>query len=319
MNIIEKKIIGINIGGTKCSVVTGLYSNDDCTIITKEELSTLELVTPENILARFDSIIDKLINEDNGYSSIGISCGGPLDNELGIILGPPNLIGWERVEIVKHFTDRYNIPCFLQNDANACALAEWKVGSGKGYENVIFLTFGTGMGAGIILNNRLYNGTNGMAGEIGHMRVSDFGPVGYGKSGSFEGFCSGGGIKQLTLTMLEELSQQQIEHVLHKKGDKVSALDVFTLAKENDPMCMKICQTVGQYLGKGLSVLIDLLNPQAIVIGSIFTRNYDMLYPIVTAEIDKETLQLSASVCKILPAKLDENIGDYAALVTALY
>ena len=101
----------------------------------------------------------------------------------------------------------------MQNDANAGAIAEWKYGAGKGYNNLIFLTFGTGMGAGLILNGKLYSGTTDLAGEVGHIRLAEMGPVGFGKAGSFEGFCSGGGIAQLAQIKVREKLQM---------GEKVS-------------------------------------------------------------------------------------------------
>src|SRR5690606_15592063 len=130
-------------------------------------------------------------------AAIGISCGGPLDSRRGVILSPPNLPGWDRIPVVEVFQQAFKVPVALQNDANAGALAEWLWGAGRGSHNMIFLTFGTGMGAGLILNGQLYSGTNDLAGEVGHIRLAPDGPVGYGKAGSFEGFCSGGGIKQL--------------------------------------------------------------------------------------------------------------------------
>ena len=115
------------------------------------------------------------------------------------------------MHIVEWLQNRINVPAFPQNDANACALAEWQFGAGRGCKNMVFLTFGTGMGAGLILDGRLYAGTNDMAGEAGHMRLAPDGPEGYGKRGSFEGFCSGGGIRQLAQMELgKDLSCKQV-------------------------------------------------------------------------------------------------------------
>ena len=112
-------------------------------------------------------------------------------------MSPPNLPGWDNIDIVKQIKTHFGVPVHLQNDANACALAEWKFGAGRGTKNMVFLTFGTGLGAGLILDGKLYSGTNDNAAELGHIRLDRFGPVGFGKTGSFEGFCSGGGIAQL--------------------------------------------------------------------------------------------------------------------------
>ena len=134
--------------------------------------------------------------------AIGITCGGPLDSKKGLIMSPPNLPKWDKIPITKIIEDNFNVPVFLQNDANACALAEWRFGAGKGTNNMIFLTFGTGLGAGLILDGRLYAGTNNLAGEIGHIRLAKDGPLGYDKKGSFEGFCSGAGIARLAKKIL---------------------------------------------------------------------------------------------------------------------
>lgn len=131
---------------------------------------------------------------DAEIRSVGISCGGPLDPVRGIIQSPPNLPGWCDVPITEIVRAKTGVPVFLQNDANACALAEWRFGAGRGTQNMVFLTFGTGLGAGIIVNGGILNGASGMAGECGHVRLASDGPVGYGKAGSFEGFCSGGGL-----------------------------------------------------------------------------------------------------------------------------
>ena len=192
-------LLGFDIGGTKCAVVLGKQNDHDIAICSKRVLLTDKPVY-EMIEALFTCAENLLAEEHlpiNQIEGIGISCGGPLNSKGGIIVAPPNLPGWMNIPIVSLAEGRFGIKAFLQNDANACAVAEWKYGAGKGYENIIFLTFGTGMGAGLILNNQLYSGTTDLAGEVGHLRLSETGPVGFGKSGSFEGWCSGGGIAQI--------------------------------------------------------------------------------------------------------------------------
>ena len=138
---------GVDIGGTKCAVVLG---DDNGNIINKIKFETTDVSsTLKNI---FDSI-----QRIGDFKSIGVSCGGPLDAQKGVILSPPNLPGWDNIHIVDLLTEKFKIPVGLQNDANACALAEWKFGAGKGTKNMIFLTFGTGLGAGLILDGKLYS------------------------------------------------------------------------------------------------------------------------------------------------------------------
>jgi glucokinase len=177
--------LGIDIGGTKCAVIAGTENMD---ILDKVVFPTETHRGPDHaislLLNNAGLMTSKLGLE--GLQATGISCGGPLDSKRGIVQSPPNLPGWDNIPISEMFTNSFSVPSYLQNDANACALAEWKFGAGKGSDNMIFLTFGTGMGAGIIINGKLYSGTNDLAGEVGHIRLEDDGPEAYGKNGSFE-------------------------------------------------------------------------------------------------------------------------------------
>lgn len=309
--------IGIDIGGTKCAVVLGQEERGTLRILEKLVFPTAEYPDPYLVLNQLSKNVEKLITGKK-IGGIGVSCGGPLNSRQGIILSPPNLVGWDRIPVTSYFSDRFHLPAWLMNDANACTLAEWKYGAGRGLENMAFLTFGTGLGAGLILNSRLYAGLQDMAGELGHWRMESFGPVGYGKSGSLEGFCSGGGIAQLAKERLLESIQQGKPHPLADRLQAVTAKDVFQLAEKGDPLCLEICGVVARQFGRGLALLIDLLNPQAVVAGSIFTRNYQLLCPLTEKVIQEEALSLSASSCRILPSELGENIGDMAALTVAM-
>ena len=252
---------------------------------------------------------------------IGISCGGPLDSRRGVILGPPNLPGWNEVHISEQLSRHFGVSALLQNDANACAVAEWKFGAGRGADNMVFLTFGTGLGAGLILNDRLYTGTNDNAGEAGHIRLERFGPVGYGKAGSFEGFCSGGGIAKLGYSMALEALQSGKQPAYFKKGmneGDITAKAIAEAANAGDETAINVYKVCGEHLGAGLSVLIDILNPEKIVIGSVFARSEQLLRKYTEEVIAKEALPQAAGCCEILPAELGEKIGDYAAIATAL-
>ena len=301
--------IGVDIGGTKCAVVLG----DEQGIVSKIRFeTTTKDETIQNIIEAIKAL--------GGGSAIGISCGGPLDAKKGMILSPPNLIGWDEVPIVKIMEDNFGVPAYLCNDADACALAEWKFGAGKGTENMIFLTFGTGMGAGLILGGKLYSGTCGMAGEIGHVRISPFGPTGYGKIGSFEGFCSGSGIAQLGKTFaLEKLQRgESLPYCKDKcELDGITAKVLADYAYKGDETALAVYRYCGEKLGEGLSILVDVLNPQRIVIGSIFARAEDLLRKPMEAVLKRETLAYSLCCCQVVPAALGEQIGDYAALAVS--
>lgn len=299
-------LIGIDIGGTKCAVVLG---NEKGEIFKKEKFATTDCGgTLSNIF--------RIVENMGSCDAIGISCGGPLDSKNGIIKSPPNLPGWDNVEIVKMLKSKFSVPVFLKNDADACALAEWKFGAGTDVNNMIFLTFGTGLGAGLILNGKLYSGACDMAGEVGHIRLADFGPVGYGKAGSFEGFCSGGGLAQLGQAVAKENSQMG-HHVSFAEGE-ITAKAIADAAKNGDEAAISVYRQCGYMLGRGLSILIDILNPEMIVLGSIFQRSEELLREEMTRIIEKETLAYSRNACRIVPAKLGESLGDVAALCVAV-
>ncbi len=267
------------------------------------------------------ALIIQHVKEMGKAEAIGISCGGPLDEENGVILSPPNLPGWDEIPIVAIMEEATGIPSYLCNDADACALAEWRFGAGAGCRNMVFLTFGTGFGAGLILDGRLYSGTNGGAGEIGHLRLEHFGPVGYGKRGSMEGFVSGGGIAQLARTAaLEQLQVGKTTAYCksHAELADVTAQTVAVAAKAGDPTAIEVYRLCGEMLGRGLSLLIDLFNPERIVIGSIYVRASELLIPTMRETIAAEALPGNAAVCEILPAVLGESLGDVAALSIAI-
>lgn len=301
--------IGIDIGGTKCAVVLG----DEKQIVKKIKFETTDFTHTINNIMR--------AVEDMGEAeAIGISCGGPLDSKKGIIMSPPNLPGWDDVHIVDMLTKSFGIPAYLCNDANACALAEWKYGAGYGTENMVFLTFGTGLGAGLILNGRLYEGTCGMAGEVGHVRLSQYGPVGYGKSGSFEGFCSGRGIAEIGRSIALERLQSGGSVSFCRSFSELNGITAKLIAEcanDGHDDALEVYEISGKMLGYGLSMIIDILNPQVIVIGSVFARSETLLRGKMEEVLKKETLRASLTGCRIVPAMLGESIGDFAALSVA--
>lgn len=310
-------MIGFDIGGTKCAVIVGEEKNGEIIILDKRKIDTDHSVSAYEMIDRMCALAEEMTND---FSKIGISCGGPLDSKKGVILSPPNLPGWDNIEIVSYLEKRYGGKVAIQNDANACALAEWRYGAGKGTQNMVFLTFGSGLGAGLILDGKLYSGTNDMAGEAGHIRLLEYGPVGYGKKGSFEGFCSGNGIAALGRIMATEMLQmgKSVSYCGSKDDlEKITAKSIAEAAYAGNDDAKEVYRICGEKLGVGLSILIDILNPEVIVIGSVFQRCEDLLRDAMEKKIKEETLFYSREVCRVVPALLSENIGDVAALSVA--
>lgn len=329
--------IGLDIGGTKCAVCLGAAEDGQMTLVDKAQFPTGRGRDPMEILAQlYDTAVTLLHAHNLAFADIrgiGISCGGPLDAKRGIILSPPNLPGWDAIEIVAYFEEKTGVKTRLQNDANACAVAEWKFGAGRDHEtgrcadNMIFCTFGTGLGAGLILNGQLYSGQSDMAGEVGHLRLcEDDGttplPVGYGKRGSAEGFCSGGGIAQLgVIAVRDALAKGEApalwDAAAHDEGN-ITAKLIAELADTGDALCLSVYRTCGYRLGRTLAILVDLLNPEKIVLGGVFMRSAHLLRPEMERVLREETIPFANDVCTVVPAGLGEKIGDFAALAVAV-
>ena len=315
--------LGFDIGGTKCTAIYGernaagdVHPLDRIVWPTADD-SPAECVahfvrTSKELLAKHGASPDEV-------AGIGIPCGSPLDNRNGIILSPPNLPGWDHIPIVEWLQKEFPAcpQIVLENDANADALAEWAFGAGKGTKNLVFITFGTGCGAGLILDGRLYAGTNDYAGECGHLRLAPFGPVGYGKAGSMEGFCSGGGLARLALVRIQERLQMGKKVSWYDETKPLTAKDLAVAAKGGDDFAKEIFAECGTRLGEGLALIMDLINPEIIVIGSVFQRAEELLRPTMEAAIAREALPYTRQVCRVVPAALGDLLGEYAAMALA--
>ncbi len=302
-------IVGVDIGGTK-TAVSVLERNEPV-----REVERFTTRGSSETLARIIALI-KGIDIQPPFS-IGISC-GTLGANRGLITKAPNLPGWDDVPIVDLLSSEFGAEAFLLNDAKACALAEWIFGAGQGCQHMAFLTAGTGMGAGLILNGELYLGT-GNAGEVGHIRLAESGPWGHGKLGSFEGFCSGGGIGRLADLRIRDIVRQGGKMPLRAETAELTAKDVIAAARKGNNFAINILGESGTYLGQALSILVDVLGLERIVLGSIYLRAQDWLEPAMRKALHAEALPDSLRVCEILPAALGEGIGNYGAIAVAQY
>lgn len=311
----------VAVGGTKCSV--SLASCDNETVQWRDRRVVTTRDGGDLMVKELSNLLSEMLERapDTTLTRIGVVCGGPLDEVGGLVLSPPNLPGWVEFDIVTPFATRFNVPVRLMNDANASALAEWAWGAARGTRTCVFLTMGTGMGAGLIISGRLHRGANGFAGEIGHWRLAREGPWGFGKYGSFEGFCSGGGIALMAAARVREAAAAGWPTLLSREEDNLSnitARSAAAAALAGDPLARQLWSDVGERLGTTLALLVDLLNPEVIVIGGIFARQEELLRPSMELALRREALTPSLARCVVVPSQLEELIGDHAALATAL-
>jgi glucokinase len=315
-------LAGIDIGGTKTAV---LLSSQPPEVLVRAEFPTRPSNGPEPALKLIQQAIRDLLAEQNlgtsALARLGVSCGGPLDRLRGIIQSPPNLPTWDNVPIKTILENAFKVECRIENDANAGAVAEHRFGAGEGCQNMVFLTMGTGLGAGIIADGRLYRGTNDLAGEVGHLRLTRTGPVGHNKAGSAEGWASGGGMTQVAERMVRQALRKGERTVLAKPlrlRRAITAKDIAVAAQGADTVALEIIRSTGKRLGEVLAMLVDLLNPERMVIGGLAMRLGDQLLEPARRVMRREALELAARTCQVVPAALGERIGDVAALCVAM-
>ncbi len=308
----EKVFVGVDVGGTKTAVI---LSERPPEALARIEFATLPDQGPERALQLIVESARRLLAQHGlGVKAVGVSCGSPLDRVKGIIQAPPNLATWVDVPIRSLLEEAFDAPCQVENDANAGAVAEHRFGAGVGTDHMVFLTLGTGLGAGIIANGSLYLGAGGDAGEIGHVRLSPTGPVGYHKAGSIEGWSSGGGIAQLAARVLARRGRSSRLHAV----ENVTARDVGIAAQAGDAVARSILRRSGERLGQTLAMLIDVLNPQRIVLGGLAWRMGEPFMAPMRRVMEREALPQTLRACEVVPAALGEKIGDVAAMCVAM-
>jgi glucokinase len=319
------RLLGIDIGGTKCAVVLGEYDGEQVRVVRRVAASTRPGVDPIDTLGELEvlarGLLDAMDLKPEHIAHLGVSCGGPLDDIHGIVMGPPNLPGWDGVPVVDYFERRLRIATRLANDANAGALAEWQWGAGRGTRTMVFLTFGTGLGAGLIVDGRVHRGFRGLAGEVGHVRIAPDGPFAYGKTGSLEGYSSGAGIRRLAAERIRAAWADGKALDFCPDETALEALDVPAIARaarQGDPLARGIFLTSGTYLGRGIAILADIIDPELVVVGGIYGRCLDLLEAPTRDAFAAEALGGASRAARIEPAKLGEQIGDFSALAVAV-
>jgi glucokinase len=296
-------LLGIDIGGTKTAFVRAL---PDGAIVDRTVIASSASDGPAILMRRIIDTARDVIGH-LPISHVGVSIGGPVNAETGMVLGPPNLPGWTNLPLARQLGEALGRPVRIEHDAKACAMAEWKFGAGRGTRNLMFLTLGTGLGAGIVIDGRLVRGAGEAAGEIGHWRIASDGPLVYRKRGSLEGWASGTGLpllaKHLHPEALDQLKNGEELHRRAETGD-ADAIDVIVRS--------------GEALGKALALVIDLLGPERIILGNLAVRLGSRFAEPLIRAAEAEALPSSFARCRIVLSELGESIGDVAAICVAM-
>jgi glucokinase len=308
----RKFIIGVDLGGTK--IATGIMDLNG-NIITKNKEFTQQESGPKGVISQMIRMVEENIKNANislkEIKGIGIGAAGPLNTKKGIIIEPPNLIGWRNVQLVKPFKEKFFIPVYLDNDANAAALGEFYFGAGKGTKNMVYLTISTGIGGGIIIEGKLYHGANDNAGEIGHMTIDPDGPLcRCGNRGCLEAHSSGTSIARYAKEILRSKKiKTSILEAVNNDIEKIDAEIVFKCAKEGDNLAKEIVNKICEFLGIGVANIINIFNPEKVVLGGGVTKAGNILFKIVRKVAKERAMPSLFKVVKIVPAKLKDNVG----------
>ena len=309
---------GIDLGGTKILV---LIADATGRVLGQARVATQAAQGPEGVIARIaDTVRAAAADAQIELSTIraaGVSAPGPIDVAEGVITDPPNLPGWHNVPLAKTLHDRLAIPTLLENDANCQGVAEHQFGAGRGYADMIFITVSTGIGGGIIINNELYSGTSGAAGEVGHIGVSVDGPTcGAGHVGCLEAFASGTAIAARAKEMIAAGGLIRTAR-LAEHDPPVSAKTVFLAGQQGEAEATALIESAGRYLGIGLASLINIFNPQAIVIGGgVANMGETILGPAVETARTRAFAQSFTDV-RIVEGELGERAAALGAIAVA--
>ncbi|HKQ80484.1 MAG TPA: ROK family protein [Blastocatellia bacterium] len=311
----SQTIIGLDIGGTKTAVVEGSAQAE---ILRREEIATEATRPFDETFPQIADLVRRTIEaarrSNREVIAVSVSIGGPLKIAEGVLIDPPHLPGWRGVRLKERLTKAFqNLPVLVEHDGNAGALAEFHFGAGKGREDLrhlVFLTFGTGLGAGLIINGQVLRGATDTAGEVGHLRLAWEGPalpVGFGKAGSWEGFASGEGLVGLASRMFPG-----------RWSRETPIRDVVAAMLADDPQALEVAAEAGKWMGRGMALLVDTLNPQIITLGSLAVALGERVLAPARRAVAEEALPQAVAACEIVPAKLGRKIGDVAALMAAL-
>ena len=314
-------LFGIDIGGTKTSLCVGTERGE---VLASERILTSGGDSLDSYFRELERLFGKLLNglgvSARDVAAAGISAPGPLSVKNGVLIEPPNNPGWRNVPIVAEIGKILKMPVFLNNDANAAALAEFLFGDYRGTRDMIYMTFSTGMGGGIIVNGKVIDGPTDTAGEIGHHTIDINGPrCGCGKKGCFEAFVGG---RNVIERLKEKIRKGQIAtSILKKAGGNPDAIDhkaFAAAAREGDPFAVAEWDQMIERLAQGIGNLIMILNPELIILGTIAVHEGDLVFEPLKRKLPAYTWKWPLEACRIVPSSLGGKVADLAALAVAM-
>ena len=305
--------MGVDIGGT--NLVVGAVVTDGSRVVGLRTEAT-------GAAHGADSVIDRIVTmtraamvdtrrADPGavIDGVGIGSPGPLDRTTGVVILTPNL-GWLEMPVRERIGAALGLPAWLDNDANCAMAGEWWVGAAQGARHAVTLTLGTGIGGGIVVDGRLLHGASDVAGEIGHITIETNGRrCNCGNDGCLEAYASGPAIARRAIEAIKSGAESSIGSLGAGGLDRISAQTVYEAAGHGDPLALEVVQDTAKYLGVGVANLINILNPEVVVICGGVTQAGDRLFAPLRREVTRRAFRPAVQACRIVPGLLPGTAG----------
>jgi len=314
-------IVGVDLGGT--TIVVGTLTEDGSTLYGLIEEPTPGALGPEKVIALIGAMIHRSIEatrsecgDDVEIAGVGIGAPGPLDTARGVVIVTPNL-GWRDVPLRDLVATATGLEATLDNDANCATLGEWWRGAAQGAHVVVGMTIGTGIGGGIVLDGEIFHGASDVAAEIGHMTIDVTGRrCKCGNYGCLEAYASGPAIAARAVEEIEAGTASAIPALVGGSLDQVTARIVYQAAHAGDALALEIVRDTARFLGAGVANLVNILNPDVIIVTGGVTRAGNLLLDPLRIEVARRAFKPAVQACRIVPGGLPGTAGVYGAVAS---
>ena len=313
-------VTGVDLGGT--NIVVGTVAEDGSELVGLVSEPTRASEGVEAVIGRIirlarasmdEAIGSRAIPDSDAILGVGIGAPGPLHRDSGVVRVAPNL-KWRDVPLRDRVGDALRRKATLDNDANCAVLGEWWQGAGKGAKYLVGITIGTGIGGGVVFDGELYHGASDIAGEIGHMTIDSTGRrCSCGNYGCLEAYASGPAIAERATDGLAAGVETELLKYVDGDADRLTAEIVYEAAQDGDPLAQQVVRDTAQFLGAGIANLVNIFNPELIVVLGGVTQAGPLLFQPLREEVNRRAFRPAAEVCKIVSGDLPGTAGVYGA------
>jgi glucokinase len=318
----DRYIIGVDLGGT--NIVVGALSADGAQQFGMHSIPTRADLGADAVVERMVQLVERVAAETLAATGarrsqilgVGIGSPGPLSRATGVVIFTPNL-GWSNFPLRDRIADAVQLPATLDNDANCATLGEWWLGAARGAQHVVGLTIGTGIGGGLILDGRLFHGVGDVAGEIGHTTIDANGRrCGCGNYGCLEAYASGPAIAERAREALAGGEPSAMPAAVGGDLSRLTAATVYDAAQHGDRLAQEVVRETARILGIGIANLLNIFNPDVVVLAGGVTQAGDQLFEPMRAEVRRRAFKPAVDACRIVPGELQGNAGVVGAVAT---